>query len=172
MGLYVSTTGTDVVISELGITISHPTTDQDLGEQFTSEDLQNAPSLTSSIRAGDLVWRKIAGGAVQPPTDYDADFLEIEEENTGPGRKADRVITFKDIKAGVTESTDFSGSPKTAVVAFTDNFPDNNYAVLISGSDKRSWSSENLTLSGFTINANANQPLTGRVYWSAEYQSN
>lgn len=97
MGLYVSTTGSDVVISELGITISHPTVDQDLSSQFSPSDIQNAPSLTSAIRSGLLVWRKRSGGAVQPATDYDEDYVEIEKENTGTGAQDDRVVTFKDL---------------------------------------------------------------------------
>jgi hypothetical protein len=70
-------------------------------------------------------------------------------------------------KAGVVPASSFSGSPKTATVAFATSFTDNNYAVNITGIDNRNWSAENLTSSGFTINANANQALISQVFWSA-----
>ena len=63
MGLFVTTTGTDVPIEELGITIFDPTVDYDLTGQFDSEDLKNADSLTTAITGGVLIWKKTAGGA-------------------------------------------------------------------------------------------------------------
>jgi len=104
MGLFVSTTGTDVAISELGITIPDPTTDYDLSGQFDSDDIKIAASLTTAIRNGTLVWRKVAAGAVQPPTDYDEDFLDIENENLGLGLVDDRTVTFKDLNSLVATS--------------------------------------------------------------------
>lgn len=177
MGLYVSTTGTDVSIPELGFTLTDPSTDYALSDQFSDEELARAPSLTDAIRAGTLIWKKTSGGSAQPATDYDPDYLEIENMNTGPGLQADRAVTFKDLaaisapKAGMVLNTAFIGTPKTAAVVFGTAFPDNNYAVLISGTDIRAWSAESKTASGFTINANADQALTGYVYWSAEYQA-
>jgi len=100
VGLFVSTTNASVDIPELGISIVHPTTDQDLSSQFDSEDIRNAGTLTSVIRAGTLVWRKTAGGAAQPSTDYDADFIDIENENTGPGNQTDRSPVFRDLTDG------------------------------------------------------------------------
>jgi hypothetical protein len=97
MGLFVSTTGADVVISELGITIPNPTTDFDVGSQFSDEDVKHADSLTTAIRNGTLVWRKVAAGAVQTPTDYDPEWLEIEAGNTGTGAAADQVVKRSDI---------------------------------------------------------------------------
>ena len=175
MGLYVSTTGTSVDIPELGISIIHPTTDQDLSSQFDPEDLRNAASLTEAIIAGSLAWRKSAGGSSQIPADYDPDFVYVESENTGTGLKADRVVTFKDMpKAGILVPSDFTGSPQTATVVLGAAFPDNNYAVLVSGTDSRSWSVPPLskTETGFVVCSNANQTITGNVYWSVEYQFN
>jgi len=93
MGLYVSTTGGSVVISELGITIVHPTTDYALSDQFTAEEIQHAESLTTSIVNGTLIWKKTSGGSVETPSDYDPEFLDIEEESTGTGREKDRTAT-------------------------------------------------------------------------------
>jgi hypothetical protein len=100
MGLFVSTTGLNVAIPELGITIVDPTTDRNMGSQFSSDEIERAASLTTAIQAGTLVWRKVAAGAIQPAADYDSNFLEIDEENTGPGQLNDRVVTFKDLPAG------------------------------------------------------------------------
>lgn len=100
MGLYVSTTGSDVPIHELGITITHPTTDRDLSDQFTQDELQYAHTLTTNIRNGTLTWKKTSGGSAQPATDYDPDFVESDEPNTGDGLKDDRVVTFKDLGTG------------------------------------------------------------------------
>ena len=55
MGLFVSTTGSNVSISELGIVIVHPAVDQEISAQFSSEEIKNAPTLTSNIRSGALV---------------------------------------------------------------------------------------------------------------------
>lgn len=74
-------------------------------------------------------------------------------------------------KAGVVSGPLFAGSPKTYDVAFDTPFPDNNYAVTITGADNRNWTTEGTTTSaGFTINANAGQALIGQVYWTANYR--
>lgn len=174
MGLYVSTTGTDVAIPELGFTLTHPSTDYALSDQFSAEDIRGADSLTTSIRTGVLVWKKTSGGTAEISTDYDPDYLESEELNTGLGYQGDRVVTFKDLnvmtlptKSGVRLPINFSGNPKKATVTFVSAFADANYTPTIIGVDVRSWSVESVTAGGFVINSNANQALTGSVYWSA-----
>lgn len=104
MGLFVSTTGTSVAVPELGITIAHPTTDQDIGGQFNPEEIRGALSLTSAIIAGTLVWRKLAAGAIQTAGNYDPDYIDIENENTGTGLQDDRVVTFKDLTTAIATS--------------------------------------------------------------------
>jgi hypothetical protein len=115
MGLFVSTTGTDVAIPELGITIVDPTTDRDMGSQFSSGDLERAVSLTSAITSGTLVWRKVAAGAIQTPANYDPNYLEIEEENTG-GLIDDRVVTFKDLPPGASYGSPVALTPDSGNV--------------------------------------------------------
>jgi len=181
VGLYVSTTGTDVSIPELGFTLVHPSTDYALSDQFSVEDIQGASTLTTVIRDGTLTWKKTSGGSTEAATDYDPDLLEADTLNTGPGAKGDRAVTFKDLtggatavpKSGIVASGSFApGNPRTAAVVFATAFVDNNYTVIISGTDKRTWSSESKTSAGFTINSNASQELTGNVYWMAEYETN
>ena len=175
MGLYVSTTGTDVSIPELGFTLVHPATNYALSDQFSSEDIQRAVSLTAAIRAGTLTWKKTAGGSAQTSTDYDPDFVEVDEMNTGVGAKADRAVTFKDLTAGALAEksgykipSDFTLNPKKATVVFGTAFPSGTtYSLSISGADLRFWTPESITLSGFVINSNANQALTGNVLFTA-----
>lgn len=93
MNLYVSTTGTNVSIPELGITIVHPTTDRQLDEQFSPEQIRLASTLTAAIQAGTLTWKQSASGATQPAANYDADYLEIERERLGAGQSTVRPIT-------------------------------------------------------------------------------
>lgn len=265
MGLFVSTTGTTVDIPELGITITHPTTDFNVDAQFSSNEIERASTLTSLIQAGTLVWRKVAAGAIQTPSDYDSNYLEVDEENTGPGPSADRTVTFKDLGGGVTfaspvalspdsgnidgvstsasradhkhdlpaaapvaigtansegasssvaradhvhdhgsqttgthhavattsvagfmSATDktklnalvtksgivaagtFAGNPKKATVTFSVAFASASYNVAITGADARTWTIESKVAGSFVISANANQALTGDVYWQAQ----
>jgi hypothetical protein len=176
VGLYVSTTGADASIPELGFTLTHPSTDYDLSAQFSAEDLKGASTLTALIRAGTLVWKKTSGGAVETPTDYDQDFVDVENENTGVGAQADRVVMFKDltggtlkIKSGTVAAGSFSGNPKKYAVVFAASFASTSYEVHITGADSRAWSWESKATTGFTINASANQVLTGNVDWTAVY---
>lgn len=102
MGLYVSTTGTNVTIAELGIILVHPTTNKDLTAQFSDDELSKAPSLTAAIRSGLLTWKKTSGGAAESPTDYDEDWAEVEALNTGSGASGDRIVKFSDLPPGAT----------------------------------------------------------------------
>jgi hypothetical protein len=174
--LFVTTTGASVNITELGYTITHPTTDFEVDAQFTSDEIERAASLTTAIQAGTLIWRKVAAGTNQPAADYDPNFVEIDEENLGPGQTLDRTVTFKDLgtgsaeqKAGFKLNSAFTGNPKKATVTFATNMSNANYSVSIQGLvDARSWLVESITVSGFVINSNANQALVGSVQWEVQ----
>lgn len=71
------------------------------------------------------------------------------------------------IKAGVIEADDFTGSPRKSTVTFITPFPDDNYVVNVTAVDSRSWTYENKTAAGFTVNSNASTALTGEVSWTA-----
>jgi hypothetical protein len=84
------------------------------------------------------------------------------------GDNAQSAIEESRSKCGFITYTSFTGNPKTAVVTFNPPFPPGTtYGVVISGVDKRTWSSENHSVNGFTINTNANQPITDSVFWVA-----
>lgn len=97
MGLYVSTTGTNVDLVELGTTLVHPEVDYDLLSQFSPDELQESETLTLAIRTGVLIWKKTAGGGIELPLSYDEDFTEIDQINTGVGNLDDRAVTFKNL---------------------------------------------------------------------------
>ncbi len=77
------------------------------------------------------------------------------------------AANFPLYKSGSVAQGSFTGNPKTAAVTFTTAFPSTSYAVTVTGSDGRSWIVTNITTGGFTINAQANQDLTGPVFWNA-----
>jgi hypothetical protein len=146
-----------------------------MSDQFSIEDIQMASTLTTVIRAGTLTWKKTAGGSTELATDYDPDLLEADALNTGLGAQADRLVSFKDLtagalatKSGFKASTDFTGTPlKKATVTFGTAFPvGTTYSIKIDGTDVRIWSWESVAVSGFVINSNANQALTGNVHWT------
>lgn len=113
MGLFVSTVSADVPIKELGILIAHPTTDFDVGSQFTGADVSRATSLTTAINGGTLTWRKVAAGTTEPAADYDPDYWRIVSENTG-GRREYREPTFDDIENGGNEPDDNAANVYTS----------------------------------------------------------
>jgi len=171
MSLFVSTTGTDVEVPELGISIIHPTTDQDLLDQFSSDEISKAFSLTAAIVSGALVWRKIAAGVIQTPSSYDSDWAEVAELNTGTGSSADRVVTFKNLittKAGRIAAGGFTGNPRKATVTFATAFPNTNYTITVLGADGRSFIYESKLAASFVINTQANAALSGEVHWQAQ----
>jgi len=70
-------------------------------------------------------------------------------------------------KAGIVPALSFTGSPKVATVVFAVSFSSANYTITLTGVDRRSWSYQDKSSGGFTINANANASLTDEVSWQA-----
>jgi len=97
MGLFVDTVSADVTISELGITIPHPTSNYDIGGKFNARAIREATDLTTAITGGDLNWKKTSGGSIEDAADYDPDLALADEANLGTGLIDDRLVSFKDI---------------------------------------------------------------------------
>ncbi len=77
--------------------------------------------------------------------------------------KVDNLLTTK---SGVVAGASFAGNPKKYTVTFTTAFADANYTVTFTADNtQRIWTVESQTAAGFTINANANAPIAGNVYW-------
>ena len=104
-----------MVISELGITIAHPTTDFNMGAQFSADEIAGANSLTSAIQAGTLVWKLDAGGATQAAADYDPDHLEVENLSTGQKSK----LSEKPIVLAMTVAASNNTTTWTAIAELT-----------------------------------------------------
>ena len=77
MSLRVSTTGSDVTLTDLGIEVIHPTVSRDLSLEFTAVELRNSTDLTTAIQAGDLDVDD--GTYFIHQDDYDPDALLIQE---------------------------------------------------------------------------------------------
>jgi len=90
--------------------------------------------------------------------------LTLSQNNGQSGLTA--TIGLK-TKVGYLSGGTFTNNPKTASVTFTSNFSDSNYAIFLTGGANRTYTYENQSLSGFTINANANPVFTQNVYWQA-----
>ena len=111
---------------------------------------QFAAVTATSLSAGTLSGGTILSGSTN--------LYSIFQAQTG---------VLKQKNGSVTGST-FSGNPKKATITFTTAFPDNNYAVTITGEIDRTWTIESKTSAGFTINANANlQFNSSNVFWMA-----
>jgi len=74
-------------------------------------------------------------------------------------------IAYLKIYANNILATSFSGNPKKASVTFTSAMPDTDYTITVTSADARVWTFESKTISGFTLNSNSNQALTGEVHW-------
>lgn len=105
MAFLVKTVSSDVIISELGFTISHPTTDLDLSLQFEPEDLRDADSLTQAISSGALQYRLTNQEAYRSSSSYDKDILAAH-----------------DLASVGTSASEFTGSSSNPVDALEFNF--------------------------------------------------
>lgn len=69
-------------------------------------------------------------------------------------------------KSNFISGSTFSGNPKKATVIFVTPYLNNDYAISISSDINRTWTVENKTTTGFTINANANNSFnSNNVFW-------
>lgn len=104
MALRVTTTGTDVFLADLGVTIVHPAIQQDLSLDFTAAELRDSDDLTTAIQGGTLL---VDDGQFQiTSTDYDRN----EVVNQELGLKLDTRFTSHDeLLAGDKNVPIFSG---------------------------------------------------------------
>lgn len=148
------------------------------GTNITTGGTENNPTvnLIASPSVSNLTFSGTAiGGAVQAG---DGTFTSLSATTLSGGTVFSGGTNLSDIfhqkngyllqKAGMVSGSTFSGNPDKATVVFSTNFPDNNYAISIVATVNRTWTIENKTLSGFTINSNANPGFAShQVYWTA-----
>ena len=77
------------------------------------------------------------------------------------------IVVEGSTKSGYVTNTFFTGTPLTYTVILSPAYPSTGYSVVVTGTDARSWTVENVIAGGFKINSNSNTPLTGDVYWIA-----
>lgn len=110
-------------------------------------------NITGGVIAPSLSATTISGGTIYSGT---TNLYDIFHQKNG----------YLLQKAGMVSGSTFAGNPKKATVTFSTNFPNNNYSISVVGMVSRSWSIESKTLSGFTINSNANAAFSSdEVYW-------
>lgn len=104
MPLRVSTTGSNVQLDDLGITVTHPTTNRDLTLEFTAQELKESEDLTAAVQASSLT---VDDGQFQiNATDYDAN----EVFNQDLGLKTDsRFVSHDELTAGKQDTPVHSG---------------------------------------------------------------
>jgi hypothetical protein len=73
------------------------------------------------------------------------------------------------IRASSASAAGFSliGGDYGIVITLSPQFPNDNYAITVTGEDPRSWTVESKTNTQFTIQSNSSVALTGPVYWIA-----
>lgn len=105
------------------------------------------------VRKGLKVLEVPSGSTSQQVVVYNTETKQFESKDSA--------------KSGKVSSVSFTGSPKTYTVVFGSSFPNTNYSAVVTGGDARSWTVENITINGFTINSNSNTTLTNPTYWVA-----
>jgi hypothetical protein len=113
-----------------------------------------APQGSLAIDQTGFLWTKWGATAV--------DWKKVVTEST-----SSPFIT----KSGFVASGTFAGSPKKATITFTTAFSSTAYSIVVTGIDARSWTIESQLAGSFVINANANQALTGNVFWQAQFNA-
>lgn len=99
---------------------------------------------------------------VKVVVENDQEVIIIEKGGV-PGAPGENGTSFVG-KAGVISGDDFEGNPKKFSVNFSTAYA-TEYSVIAFGTESRSWSYENKSSEGFTINTNANTAISGEVSW-------
>ena len=180
--------GVTTLVSSGAITLPGSTTDG-----WVYVDLDGAVKATASLPVGAMAMAKFTTTTVVTAL---VDEREVVDQNTEWGVQTDiagilynssqgagslekaaradhtHAATLPLYKSGQVAAGSFSaGNPRTAAVAFNvlTPMPGTSYNVTITGSDGRSWIVTNIATTGFTINSQAAQALTGPVFWIAVY---
>lgn len=142
-------------------------------------EIGQAPTLSPGVNAPIGSIALLDGGARkwQKFGALDTDWKEDNVAGNTSFDNATNDYAATNVQAAIEESrskadyityTSWTGDPKKAVVVFNQPYPVGSvYSVVVSGKDNRTWTIENDTEVGFTINANANMPISSSVFWSA-----
>jgi hypothetical protein len=105
MSFLVSTTSADVLVSDLGLRLVHPTVDRDLALEFTAEEIAGSVSLTDLIRDGDLTLKlgTVNFGVSEVDGDYYSPFSLLEQK-LNLNELSDEIVTSVEL-ASYSQST-------------------------------------------------------------------
>ena len=100
-------------------------------------------------------------GSLQGTSSWASDSISASYASTAS------YVNGSIIKSNAHSPGIFGGTPLTASITFTADFPNPNYSVTITGEDARIFTIQNKSATGFEINTNSNIALTGNTYWHA-----
>lgn len=95
MQYLVSTTGTDVLVADLGVFIIHPTVNRDLALEFSPEEIAESSDLTGYISAGTLV-------LTLETNEYG--LYEVDQANYNPYSLLQQNLPPQSVEDNVTET--------------------------------------------------------------------
>lgn len=133
----------------------------------------NKVPITSAIELGEIGMNTYDGEMYFKKDNGTETIIKIASSNNLKTINNNNIIGSGNLivslptKSNVILPEQFTGNPKKAIITFTTAFSDNNYSISVIGEDSRTWVIENKSSTGFTINANANQALTGNTFYIA-----
>ena len=81
---------------------------------------------------------------------------------------ASYVSPVSHIEYGMISGSAFTGVTKIFDISYSTPYLTDIYIISVIGDDARIWTTNNRSTTGFTINTNSTQPLTGMVMWRTE----
>lgn len=96
-----------------------------------------------------------------------ANVISSSHANTASYVDYSNVASKPVIQTGIVGGTSFGGTPQTASITFNTAFTDNNYSVIVSGEEARTWTIQSKGNTSFEINSNSDTSFTGNVFWQA-----
>ena len=145
-------TGSVFTSTNLALSASHALTASYVtGSIFTSTNL--------ALSASNALTASYVTGSVFTSTNpaLTASFALTSSFNSNMRAGSASVASF--ISAG--------GDNYISTITLSPQFPNNNYAITVTGEDARSWTIQSKTNTTFVINSNSTTVLSGPVYWIA-----
>lgn len=99
MQFLVSTTGTNVLIKDLGIYLEHPTVDRDLSEDFTTDELANSAGLTAEVQAGVLTLKVTSADGTLETVDAEQYSSSVALRSDAGNFLPSAVVTTEELAA-------------------------------------------------------------------------
>jgi hypothetical protein len=99
MQFLISTTGNDVLVSDLGLEISHPTTDRDLSLEFSAEQISRSAVLTHLIKTSEVsVKIQVNSHGLLSVDPFNYDPFEFFQQQLLP-EKVEEIVTETELES-------------------------------------------------------------------------